>query len=238
MAGSVAGPWAAQRPPSHWLLGFGPTQIRRQAHLSNYTSLISAPPLHPAPGRRPAKDKKKGFYWAHSPVSAGGPFPRRRAFRKQNHALQVLDELPSDPRPRGAPLRRRAPCLRRVPSPRWGASRGHATTFLPRSARPAAHWPAGEGLAVRRAARGARARRRRGCAARSIARQAPGSTRWGAPDPGSRLPNLQKHHFTARRPVPRKANVQGSARRRFPHDPAPQGAASARARSASPTGLG
>jgi hypothetical protein len=122
--------------------------------------------------------------------------------------------------------------------PRWGASREHATTFLPRSASPAAHRSAGKGLAVRRAARGDRARRRRGCATRSIARQAPGSTRWGAPDPGFRLPNLQKRPFTARRPVSRKTNVQGSARHGFPHDPALQGAASARARSASPTGLG
>jgi hypothetical protein len=166
------------------------------------------------------------------------PVSQEKGAQERNHALQVLDELPSDPRPRGAPLRRRAPCLRRVPSPRWGASRGHATASFPRSARPAAHRPAGEGPAVRRAARGARARRRRGCAARSVARQAPGSTRWGAPDPGFRLPILQKQHSTARRPVPRKANAQGTARRRFPHEPAPQGAAQARARSASPTGLG
>jgi hypothetical protein len=221
------------QPTRYWVSAQLKSGVK--AHQSNYTGLISAPLLQPASGRRPAKEKKGD--WAHSPVPAGGPFPRRRAFRK-SHALQVLDELPSDPRPRGAPLRRRAPCLRRVPSPRWGASRGYAFAFLPRSARPDTHRPAGEGPAVRRAARGARARRRRGCAARSVARQAPGSTRWGAPDPGFRLPNLQKHHFTARRPVPRKASVQGSARRRSPHEPAPQGAASARARSASPTGLG
>jgi hypothetical protein len=124
------------------------------------------------------------------------------------------------PRPRDAFPRRRAPCHRRFPSPRWGASKGYVFAFHSRTAGPVIHRSVGKGI--------------RGAAPGHGGVAATPHVRWrgGFLPPGPRagvrqtrcvrLPNLQDLHISARRPVAGKTSAQGTAR----------------ARRASPTGLG
>jgi hypothetical protein len=80
-----------------------------------------------------------------------------------------------------------APSAGGVPSPRWGASGQVASSSHSWSAGQARHRPAGKGPMARREARGAGIRRRHGSVDRQVARRAR-SLRWGALDPGFRLP--------------------------------------------------
>jgi hypothetical protein len=114
-----------------------------------------------------------------------------------------------------------APSAGGVPSSRWGASGRVASASHSWTAGQARHRPAGEGPMARREARGAGIRRRHGSVDQPVARRA-WSMRWGALDPGSRLPKpaaryVPRHEGRIPRfPERRATRRRGPARRAFP----------------------